>query len=124
MLLAIKAFLEKPDNNRYDTPVRVLQPGWDLTPLEPAPIQKLDHFLQCGEIKKVLHAIFNNVDHTWAAHNRENALCFFTPGRIPFQASQGRGASSLARIPTEKTDSVKYWIVFYARSKLKLKDRS
>ncbi len=85
-LQVIKRFLEQPENNRYDTRVFIEQPGWDLTPPEPAPLSKLDHVFQYREIVRIIGSLFDNVDATWAVNNQESADCFFTAGYIPFDA--------------------------------------
>lgn len=82
----IKRFLERPQNNRFGTKVFIQQPGWDLTPPDPAPLPKLDHILQYRQIALVLRILFDGVDGTWATSHRETADLFFTPGHIPFEA--------------------------------------
>ena len=89
-LNVIKEFLERTENNRYGT--RVYIPAdWDLTPPEPNPLPKLDHFLQYREIVNVIKDIFDNVDGNWAVNNMESATAFFTEGHIPFAANTDIG---------------------------------
>ena len=89
-LESIKKFLEEKDNNKYETPIHIMDPGWDITPKTGIP-PKLDHFLQYGEVMKVLHLLYEGIDATWAVENKDNADLFFTPGYIPFKAHEELG---------------------------------
>ena len=100
-LQVVKRFLEQPENNRYGTKVFIREPGWDLTPPEPAPLPKLDHTFQFREIKRILESLFDDVGPDWAVSNRESADCFFTAGHIPFQAVADLGFPLDAVVPNE-----------------------
>ena len=100
-LQVIKRFLELPENNRYGTKVFIQQPGWDLTPPDPAPLPKLDHFVQYREVVRIVNDLFDNVDGNWAINNRESADCFFTEGHIPFQAHADLGIPIEDVMPVE-----------------------
>ena len=89
-LNVIKEFLERTENNRYGTKVYI-PADWDLTPPEPNPLPKLDHFLQYREIVNVIKDIFDNVDGNWAVNNMESAVAFFTEGHVPFAANTDIG---------------------------------
>ena len=89
-LLVIKAFLERPENNRYDTKVYVPE-SWDLTPSRPTPLRKLDYYLKYEETVKIIRSLFAGVDHQWATENPISANTFFTSGYIRYQASTDLG---------------------------------
>jgi hypothetical protein len=83
-LKIVKAFLEHPDHNKYNTKVYIQEPGWDMsTGQEP---RKVDHFVEYKEIVKIIMALYNGVDAQWAQGNMEAANCYFTEGHIPFEA--------------------------------------
>ena len=84
-LQVVKAFLELPKANKFKTKV-IIPKDWDVTPPEPAPLMKLDHFLQYKEILSVLKRIYNVVDMTWYANNQDWVDCYFTQDHIPFEA--------------------------------------
>ena len=101
-LKVIKEFLEKYDNNKYGTPVYILEPGWNLTAgLQVIP--KVDNYLQYSEIVKIIKKIFDNVDSTWATDNPTDAECYFTDGYIPLQAIQDLGFPSSKVIHGEQS---------------------
>lgn len=97
----IKRFLEKPENNRFGTKVFIQEPGWDLTPPDPAPLPKLDHILQYRHIATVIRILFDNVDSTWAVNHRDSADLFFTQGHIPYEAAADIGFPPDAVMPVE-----------------------
>lgn len=84
-LQVVKSFLELPTSNKYKTKV-IIPKDFDLTPPEPTPLAKLDHFLQYKELLNVLKRIYNVVDMTWYQNNQEWTDCYFTEGHIPFEA--------------------------------------
>jgi hypothetical protein len=89
-LKVVKGFLEEYNNNKYGTPVFILEPGWNMTAsLQELP--KLDHYLQYSEIVKIIKKMFDGVNGTWATENPTAADCYFTEGHIPFQAMQDLG---------------------------------
>ena len=89
-LKVIKEFLEKYENNKYGTPVYILEPGWNLT-AGVQEIPKVDNYLQYSEIVKIINKIFDDVNSTWATDNPTDAECYFTEGYIPFEAIQDLG---------------------------------
>ena len=84
-LQVVKTFLERPGSNCYKTKVFIPE-NWDLTPPEPSPLPKLDHFLQYKEVISVLRRIYNVVDMTWYQANAQYVDCNFTEGHVPFEA--------------------------------------
>lgn len=89
-LRVVKENLEKYENNKYGTPVVILEPGWNLTAsLEELP--KTDNYLQYAEIVKIIKQLFEGVDSNWATTNVSAAECFFHEGYIPYQAVQDLG---------------------------------
>ena len=91
-LRVIKAFLERRENNRYDTDVHIEEGAWDVTP-NTNPLPNVDNYIQYRDLKRLLNRIFGeqNVGHTWAAQNPETAALFFTAGGIPHQAAYDLG---------------------------------
>ena len=81
--LELKKFLELPENNKYKTPVHVVNPGFNRTPPHPAPLPKLSEAIKHQDLVAIIKELFNGVDHTWAANNKEAAMCFFHKGHIP-----------------------------------------
>ena len=72
-----------------------------MTPPYPAPLPKLDHFIQYREIVRIVNDLFENVDGSWAVNNRESADCFFTAGYIPFLAHEELGFPVDSVMPIE-----------------------
>jgi hypothetical protein len=89
-LKVVKEFLEQYHNNKYGTPVFVLEPGWNMT-ASLTELPKTDHYLQYSEIVKIIKKIFDGVNNTWATDNPTAAECYFTAGHIPFQAMHDLG---------------------------------
>ena len=89
-LQVIKAFLERPENNKYDTNVYIPS-SWDITPPPPASLRKVDYYLKYEETVKIIRLLFAGVDHHWASDNPISANAFFTAGYIPYQASTDLG---------------------------------
>ena len=58
----------------------------DLTPPAPAPLLKMDSYVQYREIVRIIKDLFDDVDGNWAANNLNDAMGFFTAGYIPFEA--------------------------------------
>ena len=92
-LNVIKAFLEDPENNQYETPVFIEQGNWDVTKRNLDPLANVDHHLVYADIKRLLEMIFGqgNVDHTFAQNDPEQAAIFFTENYIPFEAAAELG---------------------------------
>ena len=108
-LRVIKAFLERRENNRYDTPVHIEEGAWDMT-ASTNPLPNVDNYIQYRDIKRLLAAIFgeHNVGHTWAAENPEAAAQFFTAGGIPHEASYDLGfpLSVVQPLPQNPLDQI------------------
>ena len=97
-LRVIKEFLEQYNNNKYGTPVFILEPGWNIT-ASLTELPKADHYLQYLEIVKIIKKMFDGVDNTWATENPAAAECYFTEGHIPFQAVHDLGFPESKVIP-------------------------
>ena len=76
-LKVIKSFIEECKDFSYKTAV-FIDPGWNLN-LTMEDMPKLDHFLQYGEIVRVINKLFDEVD--W-----KEVQCYLTEGHIPPQA--------------------------------------
>ena len=81
-LKVIKNFMEESKSISYKTAV-FIDPGWNLN-LTMADMPKLDHFLQYGEIVRVINKLFDEVMWT-------EVDCFLTQGHIPAQAVDDLG---------------------------------
>jgi hypothetical protein len=94
-LNSIRSFFKEPAQNKYNCPVIIENPGWDLTPPGDAPLPRLDHYLQYEEIIKIIHLTHDNVNANWAAlpENSEAVFSYFTKGHIPFAAHKDIGVS-------------------------------
>lgn len=104
-LRRIKEFLDKRENNEYETPVFIEEDGWDLTPKLPSPLKRLDSYLLYEEIKKLIYRLFAGVNKSWAKYNPDSAACFFTPGYIPEQAAKDLGYDLALNHPDESVGS-------------------
>ena len=91
-LRVIKAFLERRENNRFETQVHIEPDAWDLT-ASTTPLPNVDNYVMHRDIKRLLNKIFGeqNVTHTWAAENPASAALFFTAGAIPREAAYDLG---------------------------------
>ena len=89
-LKVIQEFLKKSENNKYGTPVYILEQGWNLTAGVQG-IPKVDNYFHYSEIVKIINKILDGVNSTWATNNPTDAECYFTEGYIPFEAIQDLG---------------------------------
>ena len=105
-LRVIKAFLERRENNRYDTPVHIENDGWDVT-ASTNPLPNVDHYVQYRDIKRLLNRIFgeSNVGHNWAAENPDTAALFFTAGAIPNEAMFELGFPAASVLPAPQLEA-------------------
>ena len=93
VLNCLKRFLEQKENNKFGTPVHILNPGWNLDSPDPnAPLPKLDNYVVYKDIVEVIQASFEGTDSgTWAADNMEAAMTYFTEGFVPYAAADDLG---------------------------------
>ena len=93
-LKAVKAFMEKKENNRFGTQVFIQEPGWNMNGSN-GTLPKLDKCVLHDDIVGFIKDCFEGADEPgWAEGNKEAAMCHFTEGHIPFKAVEQLGFSS------------------------------
>ena len=99
--LLIKEYLERKENNKFETPVIMEEGAWNLTPEDPVPLRNLDCYVVYEDILKVISKIFgeDQVTPAFVENNRESAFQIFTEGHVPYRASADLGFAQSECLP-------------------------